>query len=153
MSFEQDLLEILPRLRRFARSLTKNDWEDLVQDTLIRAMRNQHQFTPGTNLAAWVCFIAKNCFLSQKRRAWRSVELDEEATARIPIHIAPDKKIELELVLELISTLPKDMQTALYEVALCGGSYEEAAINLGIAEGTVKSKVSRARKTLKDCFP
>ena len=84
MSFHDDLKEILPRLRRHALALTRNrdSMEDLVQDTVVRALAAQDSFTPGTNFAAWIHKILRNEFISKIRKNRNTVPLDAMVAER-----------------------------------------------------------------------
>ena len=84
--FKADLLDLIPFLRAFARSLCGNQEtaDDLAQETLVKAWQARDMFAPGTNLKAWLFTILRNQFYSDSRRAWRQAPWDQEAAERIP---------------------------------------------------------------------
>ncbi len=148
---KDQLLAEIPNLRAFALSLAGNSdrADDLVQDTLVKAWANAGSFTEGTNIRAWLFTIMRNTFFSQYRKARREVQdVDGEAAARLvalPDQIAhldfADFKAELD-------RLPADQREALVLIGASGFSYEEAADICGVAVGTIKSRVNRARRRL-----
>ena len=149
--FEDELLAAVPFMRAFGRTLTGDmeQAEDLAQETVLQAWRCREQFHPGTNLRAWLSTILRNRFYSgQRRRKWRA-EYDQEIIERTLV--APDDpsaNVELEDVRRALSMLPDFQREALILVGAGGFAYEEAADICGCAVGTVKSRVSRARRAL-----
>ena len=146
-----DLVGAIPMLRGFARSLSGNRdrADDLVQETLAKAIANRDKYRQGTNLHAWLVTILRNQYYSEGRRRWREVS-DAEGThaARLtepPVH---DSRMEMREFLGALQVLPPDQREALVLVGASGLSYEEAAEVLGTRVGTVKSRVSRARARL-----
>jgi RNA polymerase sigma-70 factor (ECF subfamily) len=85
-AFKNGLLELIPFLRAFARSLCGNPEmaDDLAQETLVKAWQARHMFAAGTNLKAWLFTILRNQFYSDRRRAWRQAPWDQDAAERIP---------------------------------------------------------------------
>jgi RNA polymerase sigma-70 factor (ECF subfamily) len=153
--FNDALVAAMPRLRRFAQSLTRDPLtaDDLSQDTLIRALSNRDKFLPGSNMIAWLTVICRNHFRSEGKRHWRMVELDDAANALVADHpIDPLIRLELDDVLAALSRLPAERRDAVLLVAE-GESYEVAAGLLGVAVGTVKSRINRARTVLDVAFP
>lgn len=151
MSFETDVWAFRARLYAYALKLTKNhaDADDLVGNTLLRALTYKDKFTAGTNLSAWLFTLCRNDFLTGMRKSWRSVEDPAEMMAtRLPYKANQMDAIQLHELQVEITKLPKLQQEALILVAIQGFSYEEVAQMLGTAEGTVKSRVSRARSAL-----
>lgn len=148
-SFERSMLQELPRLRRYAESLTRSacEAEDLVQDALVRAWRFRASFRPGTNLRAWLTRIVKNEFLSQRQRGRR-----EEAGLWISESFAcdPDQewRIRVGEVLAALPQLPTGNRRALLLVAAEGLSYDEAARRCGCDANVLRSRVRRARVKL-----
>jgi RNA polymerase sigma-70 factor (ECF subfamily) len=138
-------------LRRYAFALTggQQEAEDLVQDTLLRALGALRSFRSGGNLRAWLFSIMHNAFISgvRRRTPWL-VELDEEALAAAE---APAQLIKLELrdVLGALGRLPEPQRAALSLIALEDFSYEEAARVLDIPVGTLMSRLARGRETLR----
>jgi RNA polymerase sigma-70 factor, ECF subfamily len=149
--FERDLVVLIPHMRAFARSLCgdASEADDLAQDALARALKSRDGFAMGTNMKAWLFMILRNQFYSDKRRSWRSSSLDPEvAEATLVANDDPDSTLELDDVRQALQMLPESQREALVMVGAGGLSYEEAAEITGTAIGTVKSRVSRARKAL-----
>jgi RNA polymerase sigma-70 factor, ECF subfamily len=149
--FEQELLDAVPFLRAFGRTLTGDSEtaEDLAQETILQAWRCRGQFHPDTNLRAWLSTILRNRFYStQRRRKWRA-EYDQEMIERTLV--APDDpsaNVELEDVRRALAMLPDFQREALILVGAGGMRYEEVAEIMGCPVGTVKSRVRRARDEL-----
>ncbi len=151
--FKADLIELLPSLRAFARSLAHNpaQADDLVQDTLVKALANVDRFEQGTNLRAWLFTILRNHYYSQLRKAKREVEdADGKFAARIAVRPEQDGSVDLEDFKVAFQQLAPDHREVLTLVGASGCSYEEAAQICGCAVGTIKSRVNRARKKLSD---
>ncbi|HEX8678831.1 MAG TPA: sigma-70 family RNA polymerase sigma factor, partial [Chthoniobacterales bacterium] len=151
-AFGDALWKSRPRLSSFARWLVRDGEvaEDLVQETLLRAWASRKQFEPGTNLKAWTYRILRNLFLSQRRRARFVGEFEEsQAERNLAQAESQTKSVELNEIAGLLEQLPSVQQRALRMVAIENLSYEEAASRAGVAIGTMKSRVSRARETLK----
>ena len=143
--------EMVP-LRRYALSLSQNrdDADDLVQDCVARALERSHLFTPGTNLRAWLMTILHNQFISGKRRGHRiSAQLPadwpDQSVATPPSQVMG---LELRAVGEAFAKLPREQRRVILLVCVHGLKYEEAAERLGVAVGTVRSRLSRARAAL-----
>jgi RNA polymerase sigma-70 factor (ECF subfamily) len=149
--FKADLLDLIPFLRAFARSLCGNQEtaDDLAQETLVKAWQARSMFAPGTNLKAWLFTILRNQFYSDRRRAWRQAPWDQEAAERIPGSAGEQSwAAELSDTARALSCLSDEQREALILVGAGGFSYEDAARICGCAVGTVKSRVARARKSL-----
>jgi len=149
--FRRAMEGVLPDLRRFARSLTRDpdQADDLVQETMMKAWGARDRFQEGTNFRSWTYVILRNLFYSQMRRAKFKGDWDETshlnrlatpAHQEHPIHIA-----DLSAALRKIAPAQRE---ALMLVGAGGMSYEEAAAIMRVAVGTVKSRVSRAREAL-----
>lgn len=150
-TFKADLIELLPSLRAFARSLARNpaQADDLVQDTLVKALANVERFEPGTNLRAWLFTILRNHYYSQLRKAKREVEdVDGRMASRLASRPEQDGSVDLEDFKVAFAQLAPDHREVLTLVGASGCSYEEAASICGCAVGTIKSRVNRARKKL-----
>jgi len=149
--FRDGLLAAMPNLRSFALSLTRNQSraDDLVQDAMMKAWQNRARFEPGTNLPAWLFTILRNLFYSEHRKRVREVEDADDAyssrLASLPDQIA---KLDLADMRAAIAKLPPEQGRALVMVAAEGMSYEEVAEACGVAVGTIKSRVNRARTRL-----
>ena len=150
-SFEADLAALIPHMRAFARTLCNNatQADDLAQDALAKAWAHRTGFTAGTNLKAWVFMILRNQFYSDKRRSWRSTPLDPEVAERTLVAVtSADGRLELDELRRALAMLPDDQREALILIGAGGLSYEEASAICGVAIGTIKSRVSRARDRL-----
>ncbi len=141
----------MPHLRAFGRSLAGNSvqGDDLAQDALTKALANRDKFQMGSNMKAWTFMILRNQFYSYKRRAWRSTPLDPEiAETTLKTTDNPASVLELDELRRALSMLPDDQREALILIGAAGLSYEEASAIAGVAIGTIKSRVSRARDRL-----
>jgi RNA polymerase sigma-70 factor (ECF subfamily) len=150
-TFASDLVALIPYLRAFARMMTHDPVEadDLAQEALAKAWQSQASFTPGTNLKAWLFMILRNQFYSEKRRSWRSVELDQDAAERTLVAVSdPDASLELNELRMALAALPAEQREALILVGAAGLPYEDVADICGCAIGTIKSRVSRGRQLL-----
>jgi RNA polymerase sigma-70 factor, ECF subfamily len=145
------MLPCVPSLRAFAISLTGSidRADDLVQETLIRALSNADKFTPGTNLQAWLFTILRNLFHSEYRRRRREIE-DPDGDFAAQLVVAPEQGSKLDLAdfTRALVRLPDDQREALLLIGAEGFSYDEAARICDVAVGTIKSRVNRARKRL-----
>ncbi len=145
------LLAAVPSLRAFAISLSGqvDRADDLVQDTLLRALSNLHRFEPGTNLNAWLFTILRNLFHSEYRKRRREVEdPDGSYAGRLKVQPEQGSRLDFEDFRSALAKLPADQREALLLVGASGFSYEEAANICGCAVGTIKSRVNRARSRL-----
>ncbi len=150
--FKAQLVDVIPHMRAFARVLTMNPAEadDLAQEALAKAWQARKSYAMGTNLKAWAFTIVRNQFYSEKRRSWRSTQLDPEVAERTLVATEdPMAAQELNEVRMAMAALPVDQREALILIGAGGLSYEEAAEICGCAIGTVKSRVSRARDALR----
>jgi RNA polymerase sigma-70 factor (ECF subfamily) len=146
-----EILAAIPSLRAFAMSLASSAdrADDLVQDTLVRAVTNIHRFEVGTNLNAWLFTILRNLFHSEYRRRRREVEdADGSYAARLPVLPEQGAHLDFEDFRKALAGIPLDQREALLLVGAEGLSYEEAAQVCGVAVGTIKSRVNRARSRL-----
>ena len=141
---------VICELRRYARSLTRNraDAEDLLQDTLLRAYNKFHLWQPGTNIAGWLCVVMKRVFLSQFERRGRMVAVPAEDFDG-PQPPSQDDVLDLVRLGSAIGRLQRHHRELIEAVAINGDSYEEAAQALQIPIGTVRSRLGRARETLR----
>ena len=152
-NFKTELLTIIPNLRAFALSLTKasDKADDLVQETLMKAWNKHELFQEGTNLKAWTFTIMRNEFYSQMRKRGREVQDSEGVLAsQLAVHPAQQGHMDMRDFRAALEALPEDQREALVLVGANGFSYEEAAEIAGVAVGTMKSRVSRARTRLAD---
>jgi RNA polymerase sigma-70 factor (ECF subfamily) len=149
--FQRELVKLIPHLRAFARTLTGDaaQADDLAQDAMIKAWDARKSFQLGTNMKAWTFMILRNQFYSDKRRSWRQIQLDQEAAERTLVAVDnPESPLALDELRLAMVMLPDEQREALILVGAGGFAYEEAADICGCAVGTVKSRVSRARKAL-----
>jgi RNA polymerase sigma-70 factor (ECF subfamily) len=163
--FEEEALELSDQVFRVARRLasSREEAEDLVQDTYARAFRSWHQYTPGTNLRAWLLRILTNLNIDRGRRQQRSPDTQplEEGDYflynKLESTIAdenPDEERVLErlsqnAVVDALSEVPHDFRDVLVLVDIGEFSYAEAAQILDIPIGTVMSRLHRGRRALK----
>jgi RNA polymerase sigma-70 factor (ECF subfamily) len=147
------LLAAVPSLRAFAISLSGSvdRADDLVQDTLMRALANIHRFEPGTNLNAWLFTILRNLFHSEYRKRKREVE-DADGSYAARLATAPEQNARLDFddLRLALAKLSPDQREAVLLIGAEGFSYEEAAQICGTAVGTIKSRVNRARRRLSE---
>jgi RNA polymerase sigma-70 factor (ECF subfamily) len=149
--FKTELTALIPQMRAFARSLCRDATaaDDLAQDALLKAWNNRASYEPGTNMKAWTFMILRNQFYSDKRRSWRSSQLDPEVAERtLEAASNPMASLELDEVRRALACLPDDQREALILIGAGGLSYEEVSEICGCAIGTIKSRVSRARDRL-----
>src|ERR1700710_1079880 len=150
-SLRDDILASVPSLRAFAISLSGNGdrADDLVQETLLRALANIDSFQPGSNLPAWLFTILRNLFRSDYRKRRREVEDADGSYAKtLKTQPAQSAHLEFEEFRVALDKLPQDQREALILVGASGFSYEDAAAICGCAVGTIKSRVNRARSKL-----
>lgn len=145
------VLATVPSLRAFAISLSGNidRADDLVQETLLRALAHIDSFEPGTNMPAWLFTILRNLFRSEYRKRRREVE-DAEGRYADTLKSNPEQtgRVEFQEFRTALEKLPPDQREALILVGASGFSYEDAAAICGCAVGTIKSRVNRARSKL-----
>src|ERR1700710_327050 len=129
-ALREQILAAVPSLRAFAISLSGNvdRADDLVQETLLRALANIHSFQPGTNMPAWLFTILRNLFRSEYRKRRREVE-DVDGSYTETLKSLPDQQSRLEFqeFRTALSQLPAEQREALLIVGASGFSYEEAA--------------------------
>jgi RNA polymerase sigma-70 factor (ECF subfamily) len=152
-SLREAMLAAVPSLRAFAISLSGNidRADDLVQETLLRAIANIDSFQPGTNMSAWMFTILRNLFRSEYRKRRREVEdTDGSYAESLKSHPEQNSRLEFQEFRTALAKLPPDQREALILVGASGFSYEEAAAICECAVGTIKSRVNRARTRLAD---
>jgi RNA polymerase sigma-70 factor (ECF subfamily) len=154
MSFERDLLAILPRLRRFAASLTRDraDGDDLCQMALERALKARDQWQPGTRLDSWMYRIMRNLWIDEGRARQRAARTFAPEEAGEHVGYAGDTQVEAHLMLSdvdrAMQALPDEQREAIALVLVEGLSYREAAEVLDIPMGTLTSRLVRGRGAL-----
>ena len=149
-----ELVEMLPRLRAFARSLAPS-WDqadDLVQITVEKGLANLSGFTPGTRLDSWLFRIMRNAWIDQHRSARPTISIDDADSARTLMgedgRRVTEARLELTRVERAMDTLPEDQRVVLMLVCVEGLRYREVSEALEIPVGTVMSRLSRARIAL-----
>ena len=149
MDEAQRLIELIPRLRRYARALVgeRAAADDLVQDTLERAWAKLHLYRRGTDLRAWLFTVMHNVHVNRVR-ATRLVDPLQDEMPELTQRAQTDA-LELRDLDRAIARLPADQRAVLLLVTLEEMSYDEVARTLGIPIGTVMSRLSRAREKLR----
>lgn len=152
MSFDTDLVGVLPQLRRYARALTGDRaWaEDLVQDVTERALGRSAGFRAGSNLRAWLFTIMRNLYIDQLRGK-RDIAVDDE-TAPWRTMAAPVGEVDglvLRDVQRALYCLPVEQREVMLLVCVEEMSYQEASVVLSVPAGTVMSRLSRAREHMR----
>ena len=146
-----ELVEHLPAMRAFAISLTRNSSvaDDMVQDTLVKAWTNIEKFKAGTNMRAWLFTILRNTYYSNRRKSKREVaDVDGVITENLAEKPAHDGHMQMADFRRALAKLSDEQREALLLVGASGFSYEEAAGMCGVAVGTIKSRINRARTHL-----
>jgi len=140
----------IPRLRRYARALTRDivRADDLVQSCLTRAVAKQHLWQPGTNLRAWLFTVMHNVHVN-KVRAARSTDPLDEGMPELALRAPQGDALMVRDLDRSISRLPAEQRSVLLLVTLEDMSYEQVAKTLDIPIGTVMSRLSRAREKLR----
>lgn len=153
-AFERELLTLLPRLRRFGRSLARDaaDADDLCQAALERALKAREQWQPGTRLDAWMYRIIRNCWIDEVRARTRRAQTfaPEEAGAAVGVaaHEDVERNVELTDVARAMAELPAEQREVIALVLVEGLAYREAAEVLEIPMGTLTSRLTRGRQAL-----
>jgi RNA polymerase sigma-70 factor, ECF subfamily len=142
----------LPRLRRYARSLSRDSAraDDLVQDTMVRALEKAHLYQHDTNLRGWLVTIMHNEHVNATRRHMRGpVHISDDAIRELGRAETQEAPVELREVRRAVGRLPREQRAPLILHWLHGLKYEEIAAKMGVPLGTVQSRISRARKALR----
>jgi RNA polymerase sigma-70 factor, ECF subfamily len=151
--FCRQLEEQIPKLRRYARALTRDAThaDDLVQSCLTRALAKSHLWQPGTDLRAWLFTVLHNQHVNQVRRALRegtSVPV-EDAMPLLTTPASQDASLQLRDLDRALAHLAEEQRQVLLLVGLEGMQYEEAAMVLQVPVGTIRSRLSRGRAELR----
>jgi RNA polymerase sigma factor (sigma-70 family) len=153
-SFQRQMIELLPRLRRLARVLARDpaDADDLVQLTVERALMRREQWVPGTRLDSWMFRIMKNAWIDEPRARTRrgGVLASEEEGQNVGSDGAAAMQARLEVgeVERAMARLPDEQRLAVALVLVEGLSYKEAAEVLDVPQGTLTSRLVRGRAAL-----
>lgn len=143
----------IPRLRRYARALTRSAdrADDLVQETLLRAISKAHLWQPGTDIRAWLFTIMHNQHVNGVRRAMRdesTIDIEQMSSSLVATS-DPTGARQLRELDRALSYLPEEQRAVILLVGLEGMSYETAAEVLSVPIGTVRSRLSRGRDALR----
>ena len=149
--FRTDLTAMLPRLRVYAMSLTRDGdrADDLVQQTVVNSLVGAKSFRPGTNFPGWLFRIERNEFISGLRRQRPSVELTDTIAGTLSHPPQQESGIVMREFKQAFATLKGPQRQALLMTALDGHSHHTIAAQCKVSVGTVKSRVSRARAQLR----
>jgi RNA polymerase sigma-70 factor (ECF subfamily) len=152
--FREGLIREMKDLRAFAVSLSGSfhQADDLLQETLLKAWSNSGSFTPGTNLRAWLVTILRNTYYSQYRKRGREVP-DTDGVYSSRLATPPNQEessVDMSDFMIALAKLAPEHRDVLLMVGASGLSYEEAAEICGVAVGTIKSRLNRARGKLAD---
>ncbi len=150
MNEAERLVELIPRLRRYARALVgdRSSADDLVQDTLERAWAKLHLYRRGTDLRAWLFTVMHNVHVNKVRATRPTDSLDDEMP-ELALRAPQGDALVVRDLDRAIAILPGEQRAVLLLVTLEDMSYEEVARALGIPIGTVMSRLSRAREKLR----
>ncbi len=149
-----EMIALLPRLRAFARSLTRaqDRADDLVQITCEKALRNIAGYTPGTRLDAWMFRILRNAWIDRHRARRDTADIadleDSPALIGADGRRVTEDRLHLDEVRRAMETLPEEQRVVLMLVCVEGMRYREVAEALDMPEGTVMSRLSRGRLAL-----
>ena len=143
----------IPRLRRYARALTRSAdrADDLVQETLLRAISKSHLWQTGTDIRAWLFTIMHNHYVNMVRRAMRdeaTVDIEQMSSSLVAV-TDPTASSQLRELDQALARLPGEQREVILLVGLEGMSYETAANVLSVPVGTVRSRLSRGRDALR----
>lgn len=149
--FRADLAKMLPRLRRYAMSLTRDAdrANDLVQQTVLKSLTGLESFRPGTNFPGWLFRIERNEFISGLRRQRPTVELNDTVANTLSYLPQQESSIVMHEFKKAFRMLASSQRKALLLTALEGSSHKSIAALSRVSVGTVKSRVSRARTKLR----
>jgi RNA polymerase sigma factor (sigma-70 family) len=153
-TFEDEMLALLPRLRRFARSLARNepDADDLCQLAVERALKSREQWQPGTRLDAWMYRIMRNIWIDEARARTRRAQTfaPEEDGMNVGDdgHEAIERNVAISEVDRAMAKLPDEQREVIALVLVEGLAYKEAAEILEIPMGTLTSRLVRGRQAL-----
>ncbi|HMV17322.1 MAG TPA: sigma-70 family RNA polymerase sigma factor [Zoogloea sp.] len=150
MSFRQAIVAEIPRLRRYARALTgdASRADDLVQDTLERALGKWRLWRPG-NLRAWLFTLMHNIFVNQLQESVLVISLDGDTHLDVPVRPRQQDNLELRDLDRALARLSPEQREVLLLVGLEELSYEDTARVIGVPVGTVMSRLARARDKLR----
>jgi RNA polymerase sigma-70 factor (ECF subfamily) len=154
-TFHEELSVNLPKLRAMAIVMThdRSAADDLMQDTVVRMLKAQTSYTPGTNFVGWAYRIMRNRHISLLRRnKHASVPLEDPSVAAVGYKATQEGRIAQNELVVALRGLPRHQREALLLVGGAGLSYNEVAVALQCSVGTIKSRVSRARESLRQAL-
>lgn len=146
-----EVVQLIPALRAFARTFHRDvsDADDLVQETLTKAIANIHQFQPNTSMKSWLFTIMRNTFYTRIKKSTRESPGVADCASLKPVAQASQEwSARAREVDEALQKLPDQQREVIMLICILGVSYEEAAQVCGCAMGTIKSRLNRARATL-----
>ena len=148
--FHEQMKAILPRLRLYALSLThdRDRANDLVQETVLKALAGRASFRPGTNFSGWIFRIQRNEFISSLRRLKPTVPIDTTVAESLTQRATQENGLVMREFLRAFAQLSPGQREALVLAVVDGQPYDVIAGHVGVSIGTIKSRVSRARATL-----
>jgi RNA polymerase sigma-70 factor, ECF subfamily len=149
--FDVAVVAAMRRLKLLAMKFTRNSdaADDLVSETVLRAIENSHQFREGTNLNAWLSIIMRNAFFSRHRRKRREVEDPDGIMASLAsVEEGQTWACDWHTFERFARLMPAPMRDAFNAIVVDQLAYDEAAVELGVPVGTVKSRVNRAKEFL-----
>jgi RNA polymerase sigma-70 factor (ECF subfamily) len=153
-SFEDQLTALLPRLRRFAHSLSRDsaDADDLTQATIERSLRSRDQWQPGTRLDSWAYRIMRNLWIdmarARSRKSAREAPEEEGLSVGEDPRDAMDASLDLQRIMSAMARLPDEQREVVALILVEGFGYREVSEMLGLPIGTVSSRLVRGRTAL-----
>jgi RNA polymerase sigma-70 factor (ECF subfamily) len=153
-SFEDQLTALLPRLRRFAHSLSRDaaDADDLTQAAIERALRSRDQWQPGTRLDSWTYRIMRNLWIdtarARSRKSAREAPEEEGLSVGEDPRDAMDASVDLQRIMSAMARLPDEQREVVALILIEGFGYREVSEMLGLPIGTVSSRLVRGRTAL-----
>ena len=153
-AFERELTELLPRLRRFAHTLSRDaaDADDLTQATVERALRSRAQWQPGTRLDSWLYRIMRNLWIDTARARARKQKHEAPEGEALAVGEDPrealDSSLELKRAMAAMELLPDEQREVVALILIEGFGYREVSEMLGLPIGTVSSRLVRGRMAL-----
>jgi RNA polymerase sigma-70 factor, ECF subfamily len=147
--FQDQLIQFLPKMRVWALGLTRNAAaaDDLVQDVALKTLMANESFIPGTNFSAWVHRIMINQFISTVRRVRETADIGQ--VPEMAVAASQQDRTDLREVSRAFRRLPEDQKHALRSIVIEEKSYQQTSGESGLAIGTLKSRVHRARLQLR----
>ncbi|MFB9910056.1 sigma-70 family RNA polymerase sigma factor [Rhizobium paknamense] len=146
------VVELIPALRAFARTFCRRqeDADDLVQETLAKALANLDKFEPGTRLKSWLFTIMRNTFCTRAKKSSReTVGIDDVLSDSLTTQANQEWSVQSDEVRRALNRLPLHHREVVILVVMLGERYEDAAAICGCPIGTVKSRLNRARQQLR----